>query len=155
MAFYSIPDRESKKIRERIDQAEKEGFFDRMFCKEQAISIPDASSEMLIQSINPAMHLTKNFFLRIYGYEISRPGFAEQAMSTLAAAGCSRAREYYNQVTQDYGKKHEEELKGVVQECATEDEKMEQKGSEEQRLREMSSQELLELLRNSADGGYR
>ena len=38
-----------------------------------------ASREELLASIRPGMELTKNFFLRIYGYELSFPGFAEVA----------------------------------------------------------------------------
>lgn len=54
-----------------------------------------ASREELLNSINPTMRLTKDFFKRIYGYEITWPGFAGQAIAKLEAAGCSRAREYY------------------------------------------------------------
>ena len=36
-----------------------------------------ASREELLQSIRPDMTLTKAFFMRIYGYEITWPGFAE------------------------------------------------------------------------------
>ena len=36
-----------------------------------------ASREELLQSIGPDMRLDKWFFLRIYGYELTWPGFAE------------------------------------------------------------------------------
>ncbi|MDO4340935.1 MAG: hypothetical protein Q4C91_23110 [Eubacteriales bacterium] len=32
--------------------------------------------ETLLQSIHPKMHLTKAFFLRVYGYEVSTSGLA-------------------------------------------------------------------------------
>lgn len=70
--------------------------------------------EALLQSIHPKMHLTKAFFLRVYGYEVSTPGFAEQALSALEAAGCSRAREYYNTFTGECERQREEELKRVA-----------------------------------------
>lgn len=38
-----------------------------------------ASREELLQSIGPDMRLDKWFFLRIYGYELTWPGFAEAA----------------------------------------------------------------------------
>ena len=53
------------------------------------------SKDELLNSIRPDMRLTKDFFRRVYGYEISYPGFAEEAISALEAAGCTRAREHY------------------------------------------------------------
>ncbi|MEJ8760608.1 hypothetical protein [Enterocloster sp. HCN-30185] len=38
-----------------------------------------ASREELLQSIRPDMRLDKCFFLRIYGYELTGPGFSEVA----------------------------------------------------------------------------
>lgn len=55
-----------------------------------------------MNSIHPGMKLTKDFFKRIYGYEITWPGFANQALAALEAAGCSRAREYYNAFMGEY-----------------------------------------------------
>lgn len=40
-----------------------------------------ASREELLQSIGPDMRLDKWFFLRIYGYELTWPGFAEVVYS--------------------------------------------------------------------------
>ena len=42
-----------------------------------------ASREELLQSIRPDMKLSKAFFMRIYGYEITWPGFAEVALQRL------------------------------------------------------------------------
>jgi hypothetical protein len=56
----------------------------------------------LLQSIAQDMKLDKNFLLRIYGLEISYPGFARRALDKLAAVGCSRAQEYYNQCVSVY-----------------------------------------------------
>lgn len=36
-----------------------------------------ASRRELLDSLKPGMHLDKNFFLKIYGYDITRPGFAD------------------------------------------------------------------------------
>lgn len=73
-----------------------------------------ASREELLKSINPEMRLTRAFFLKVYGYEISFPGFAEIAIKVLEDAGCSRARSYYDQIVQEYETKHNEELKTVA-----------------------------------------
>lgn len=55
-----------------------------------------ASKEELFNSICPTMKLTKDFFKRVYGHELTYPGFADQAISKLEAAGCSNARRYYD-----------------------------------------------------------
>lgn len=73
------------------------------------------SREILLDGIQPKMRLTKNFFMQIYGYELTWPGFAEQALSRLEKAGCSSARAYYRRFTIEYECKHEEEMKNVAQ----------------------------------------
>ena len=72
-----------------------------------------ASREELLQSIKPEMILDKAFFMKVYGYEISFPGFAEIAIKALEDAGCSRAREYYTRLVSDYEKKKIAEVKPV------------------------------------------
>lgn len=54
-----------------------------------------ASRKELLDSLKPGMHLDKNFFLKVYGYEITRPGFADDVIKRLEFLGCSKAREYY------------------------------------------------------------
>ena len=61
-----------------------------------------ASREELLQSIRPGMKLDRAFFMRMYGYEISFPGFADKVIKALNDAGCSRAREYYNKAVSEY-----------------------------------------------------
>ena len=73
-----------------------------------------ASREELLQSINPEMQLNRAFFMKVYGYEISFPGFAETAIKALEDAGCSRAREYYTRLVNDYEQKKQEELYPVA-----------------------------------------
>ena len=72
-----------------------------------------ASREELLQSIKPEMILDKAFFMKVYGYEISFPGFAEIAIKALEDAGCSRAREYYTRLVSDYEQKKIVEVKPV------------------------------------------
>lgn len=71
------------------------------------------SREELLQNINPGMKLDKAFFLKVYGYEISYPGFSDIAIKALEGAGCSKAKEYYGQVTTKYEKKYHEGIKEV------------------------------------------
>lgn len=152
---YYISEDEVTKMMLEMEQAERAGEFDGMFCKEQVVSSPSVSREELLQSIDPTMHLTKGFFMRIYGYEISYPGFSDQALSVLEEAGCSRAREYYNRFVQEYEKKHDEELKGVAHWYAQECEKqweMKQKGSEQQRKQEQQKDQIVKDLERMSDG---
>lgn len=72
------------------------------------------SREELLSSIGSDMRLTMDFFKRIYGYELTWPGFAEIALSKLGEAGCSRAREYYMQFVSSYETKRNEEMKEVA-----------------------------------------
>lgn len=115
-----------------------------------------ASREELLQSIRSGMKLDKAFFMKVYGYEISFPGFSDEAIKALSDAGCSRAREYYNKAVSEYEKKHDEEMKEVAAWYRKECEKQWQKkqiGGEEKRkwrimqdLHQRSDRELLGLL---------
>ena len=60
------------------------------------------------------MRLTKDFFKLIYGYEISWPGFADQAVVALEAAGCSYARKYYDDWVAAYEKEYNAMMKNVA-----------------------------------------
>ena len=73
-----------------------------------------ASLNELLMAIKPGMRLTKEFFRRVYGYELYNPGFADMAVSRLEAAGCSRARCYYEAWVSEYEAKYEREMKEVA-----------------------------------------
>lgn len=113
------------------------------------------SKEELLASIRPDMKLTKNFFRRIYGYEMSWPGFADRAIAALEAAGCSRARGYYETWASEYEAERAAEMKKVAawyaEECKRQWEKRQKEG-EGKRLEEMSNRELLKLLKNLTAG---
>lgn len=72
------------------------------------------SKEELLASIRPDMKLTWDFFKRIYGYEISWTGFADRAIAALEAAGCSRARGYYETWISEYEAERAAEMKNVA-----------------------------------------
>lgn len=115
------------------------------------------SREELLQSIQPGMRLTKAFFMRIYGYEITYQGFVTLALDRLKAIGCSKAREYYQTFTAEYEARRDAEWKEVAQwyrtECEKKWKKEEKKEGEERRKQEIitdllqkSDSELLSLL---------
>ncbi len=72
------------------------------------------NKEELLRSIQTGMKLDRDFFLKIYGYEISFPGFKQTAIQDLNKAGCSRAEEYYNAVLSEYKRKRDESLRPVI-----------------------------------------
>jgi len=76
--------------------------------------MPNPSKELLLSSINNSMKLTKSFFMRIYGYEIGSPGFSEIALSKLEESGCSKAREYYSTLVNEYEEKQKDTMKEVA-----------------------------------------
>lgn len=114
--------------------------------------------QQLLDSIKPDMKLTKAFFLKVYGYEISFPGFADEAIRALNDAGCSKAREYYDNFVAEYQRERDKELKPVAAQIRKQweaDWKKLQKGSEERRkqlekdsLQQMSNKDLIVLLEN-------
>lgn len=115
------------------------------------------SCEELLQSIHSKMKLDKAFFMKVYGYEISFHGFADEAIKALNAAGCSRAREYYNKAVSEYEKKHDEEMKEVAawyrKECENRWQKRLKEGErkrkqEQESLQQMSNSDLIMLLEN-------
>lgn len=117
-----------------------------------------ASRKDLLQAIHPEMILNKAFFLKVYGYEMSFPGFADKAVKDLEGAGCSKAREYYEMVVRGYQAKQDEEMKRVAAwyrgECEKEWKKKQEKRGEVRRRREqedlqkMSDSDLIMLLEN-------
>ena len=73
-----------------------------------------ASRKELLDSLKPGMHLDKNFFLKVYGYEITRPGFADDVIKRLEFLGCSKAREYYTCTVAEFEYKRAQEFKEVA-----------------------------------------
>lgn len=83
-----------------------------------------ASCQELLDSIRPGMKLTKDLFMKIYGYELTWPGFARNALVRLEESGCSSAREYYKHFVTEYEDKHREEMKRVAEWYAKQNFKM-------------------------------
>ena len=61
------------------------------------------------------MRLDKNFFLKIYGYELTWPGFAEVALTKLQGVGCNKARNYYTCIVVEQQYNDESVLKNVAE----------------------------------------
>lgn len=80
-----------------------------------------ASRRELLDGLKPGMHLDKNFFLKIYGYDITCPGFADDVIRRLEILGCSKARDYYTCIVSEYNHKHDQEMKRVSEWYAKQD----------------------------------
>ena len=106
------------------------------------------TKEKLLASIQPNMKLDRAFFLKVYGYEISFPGYAEIVITVLEDAGCSKARSYYTSIVETYERERYEELKPVAkwlrEKIDSNFEKTVKERGEELRTREKKMQDLLQ-----------
>ena len=115
-----------------------------------------ASKEGLLSSIQPNVKLTKDFFKRAYGYGVTDESFPDKAIAALEAAGCSKARLYYESWVNEYEAAYQAEIKPVAawfrRECEKQWEKRRKEGEERRRqniiqdLHQRSDRELLSLL---------
>lgn len=69
----------------------------------------------LLNEMSPNMHLSKGYFKKILGLDITTPGFAEDALARLEILGCSRAREYYEAVRAEWQQEHDTKMKGAAE----------------------------------------
>lgn len=72
------------------------------------------SRNELLSSIGPDMKLTKGFLKLIYGYSVTEPAFADQAIKALEQAGCSKARTYYEEWVVEYETAYDAMIKPVA-----------------------------------------
>lgn len=108
-----------------------------------------ASREELLQNIQSGMKLDKAFFMKVYGYEITFPSFADKAIKALNDAGCSRAREYYDKTVSECEQKHDEEMNEVAAWYRKECEKQWQQKQMEGEARRKQGQENLQQMSDS------
>ena len=119
------------------------------------------NKEALLALIQPDLKLTKEFMKRIYSFEISYPGFSGKAITALEKAGCSRARQYYDDWVNEYETARNAELKEVAHwyrlECERQCEKRRKEGEKRRKQREaehlqrMNNKDLITLLENLTD----
>lgn len=112
-----------------------------------------ASRQELLQSIQPGMKLYKSFFLKIYGYELTWPGFAEVALSKLQDVGCTKARDYYRQIIGSYERNQENIMRDVTEWYRQQCERYGKVMNELRRTERMSNSELLTSLENLINAG--
>ena len=108
-----MPDEVFTQISQRMDAAEQAGEFDQLF-KGKIHPREGPDKDELLHSFSTGMKLYKSTFLKIYGYELTYPGYAEKALSWLEMLGCSKARIYYSGVVAEYEHQHEKEMTGAA-----------------------------------------
>lgn len=120
------------------------------------------TKEKLLQSISSNMTLRKSFFVKVYGYEISYPDYANKVIKMLEDAGCSKARTYYEMIIKEREEYLYEKVKPIAEwvrnQISTEFEKItiktDKRGDElrkariVQNLHQKSDRELLNLLQS-------
>lgn len=108
-----MPDDIFAQICADMDAREQAGEFGRLF-KEEIKPSEQTDQSKLLHTFKSGMKLYKSTFLKIYGYELSYPGYAEKALSWLEMLGCSKARKYYADIVAEYKHEKDKELKNVA-----------------------------------------
>lgn len=95
------------------------------------------SKEELLTSIKSDMRLTKRFIKKIYGYGVTDASFPDRAIAALEAAGCSKARQYYESWVNEYEAAYNAGLKEAAHwyrlECEREWAEKQKEGEEKRR----------------------
>ncbi len=149
-----VPDDIFAQICAEMEAAEKSGELDGIFKGEPRAPDQQAGREPLMRSLRPDVKLYKSTFKKILGFELTTPGFAENALTRLEILGCSRAREYYETVKAEWQQEHDAQMKRAAEwsrdRGPNEFENLKRKAVRESRedLKKMSNSELLTYLKN-------
>lgn len=98
-----------------MDAAEQSGELDQLFKGEPRASDQPTGRKPFLHSFSCDMKLYKSTFKKILGYDITTPGFAEDALTRLEILGCSRAREYYEAVKAEWQQEHDAQMKRAAE----------------------------------------
>lgn len=143
-----VPAEEFAQICAEMDAAEQSGELDGIFKGEPRAPDQPTGREPFLHSFSCDMKLYKSTFKKILGFELTTPGFAEEAITRLEEQGCSRAREYYETVKAEWQREHDAQMKSVAHwykgQCENEFERRKVKLRTEKEAEQQ--QELLDLL---------
>lgn len=151
-----ITDEELKEIRLQMAEAETGGMLNEMFKADiQLHEGPDRRT--LLDSFKVDMKLFKSTFSKIFGYDMTTPGFADDALARLEILGCSRARNYYTCITAEWQHEHDKMMKEVAhwyRGQSFEGKKVsEPRRQQEAEQRNLTKSELIELCRKLLQEG--
>ena len=110
-----VPDDMFQRICADMETAEQSEWLDKMFQGECRDEISHQSKETLLSSLSIGMKLYKSTFKKIFAYDMTTPGFAEDVITRLEILGCSKAKEYYNSVVKEWQQEHDEMMKNVAE----------------------------------------
>lgn len=157
-----VPDEVFAQICADVDAAEQSGGLDQLF-KGEIHPREGPNKEEFLHSFSTGMKLYKSTFLKIYGYELSYPGFSEKALAWLEMLGCSKARAYYSGVVAEYEHQHEKEMRGAAAwyrvQCENDKKEVRQDWNQKEveqlkaDLHQKSDRELLTLLQRLRQSG--
>lgn len=108
-----VPDEVFSQICADMDAREQSGELDQLF-KGEIHPREGPDKEEFLHSFRTGMKLYKSTFLKIYGYELSYPGFADKALDWMEMLGCSKARAYYSDIVAEYEHERDKGLKEVA-----------------------------------------
>lgn len=140
-----MPKDEFGQLCSAYDAAEQAGEFDQLF-KGEIHPVKGTNKEEFLHSFSTGMKLYKSTFLKIYGYELSYPGFADKALDWLEMLGCSKARAYYSDIVAEYEHERDKGLKEVAAWDRATSNNHKKEVKQGWRQKEAEQQELLELL---------
>lgn len=109
-----VPDDVFAQICAEMAAAEQSGELEQLFKGKTRAPDQQTGREPFLHSFSCDMKLYKSTFKKILGYDITTPGFAEDALTRLEFLGCSRAREYYEMVKIEWEYYHEKEMKSAA-----------------------------------------
>lgn len=150
-----VPDDVFKNICQGMLEAELSGELSGLFkgeCRE-LVELP--TRKKLLHSFKIGMKFTKSFFLKIFGYDITTPGFAEDAIARLEILGSTKARGHYRGIAIEWQYYNEKMLQEVAswyrkqnfdKEGVNRPRKQQEVEQRKEALHQMSDRELLILL---------
>lgn len=110
-----VPDDVFAQICAEMAAAEQSGELDQLFKGEPRAPDRQTGREPFLHSFSCDMKLYKSTFKKILGYDITTPGFADDAIARLEILGCSRAREYYETVKAEWQQEHDAQMKRAAE----------------------------------------
>lgn len=110
-----VPDDVFAQICAEMDAAEQSGELDGIFKGEPRAPDQPTGRKPFLHSFSCDMKLYKSTFKKILGFELTTPGFAEDALTRLEILGCSRAREYYETVRSEWQQEHDAQMKRAAE----------------------------------------
>ncbi len=152
-----VPDDVLEDIFQGMQDAERSGELDGLFkgaCRE---SQEPTNRGKYLSSFIQGMKIYRSTFLKMIGYDLSTPGFAEDAIAKLEALGSTKAREHYTRISSEWKGKYEKILQEAA-EFGRKHGKIQKEGDKKRKqqemeyFRQMSNKDLIMLLESLTGG---